>query len=125
MRHDLLFGLLSLAVLVTACASNPSPSAGDTLRAQLDADWKYWMGQYPELATAFGYPGQNARWTDYSQPALEARAAYLKDSLGRFSAIDRAQLTPDDRVSYDLYRDLIETTIEEAQNRRNQSKNQE
>ena len=28
------------------------------------------MAQYPETATVVGYPGQNARWTDYSQPAI-------------------------------------------------------
>ena len=60
------------------------------LRAQLDDDWKYWMAQYPEIATAFGYPGQNARWTDYSQAAIDARAAYLKRSLQRCSG-DRSR----------------------------------
>ena len=28
------------------------------------------MTQYPEIATAFGYPGQNARWTDYPAGGL-------------------------------------------------------
>ena len=27
----------------------------------------------PELATAYGYPGQNSRWTDYSASAIAAR----------------------------------------------------
>lgn len=30
--------------------------------------WDYTMREYPEFATSVGYPGQNARWTDYSQP---------------------------------------------------------
>lgn len=72
------------------------------LRSELDEDWKYWMTQYPEWATAIGYPGQNARWTDYSPSAIDARAAYLKKSRERLSAIDRAQLTPDDQVTDDL-----------------------
>ena len=41
----------------------------ETLRVQLEDDWKYWMAQYPEFATIAGYPGENARWTDYSQAA--------------------------------------------------------
>jgi uncharacterized protein (DUF885 family) len=67
------------------------------------------MEQYPEAATLIGYPGQNARWTDYSQPAIDARSDYLRKSLERFSAIDRGALPADDHVNYDLYRDLLET----------------
>ena len=68
MRHYLLLSLLSVSIVAAACALQISRAAADVLRAQLDKDWKYWMTQYPELATSVGYPGQNARWTDYSQP---------------------------------------------------------
>ena len=81
------------------------------LRTQLDADWQYWMTQYPETATAVGYPGQNGRWTDYSQPAIDARAAYLKSSLQRMSAIDRSTLDSGDQLSFDLYRELLDTAV--------------
>jgi len=111
MRHHMLLSFLAFAIVGAACASQTSHRAADMLRAQLDEDWKYWMTQYPELATSVGYPGQNARWTDYSQPAIDARAAYLQQSLERLSAIDRAQLAADDQISYDLYRDLIETAV--------------
>ncbi len=111
MRYQLLLGVLSMVMVGAACASQTAHRAADLLRAQLDEDWKYWMTEYPEMATSVGYPGQNARWTDYSQPAIDARAAYLKKSLERLLAIDRAQLAADDQLSYDLYRDLIETAI--------------
>src|SRR4029453_7478890 len=78
----LLILLVPLALACAACGSPPRRTA-EMLRAQLDADWKYWMTQYPETATAVGYPGQNGRWTDYSQPAIDARAVYLKRSLER------------------------------------------
>ena len=81
------------------------------LRAQLDDDWKYWMSQYPELATSIGYPGQNRRWTDYSQTAIDARGARLKISLQRLQGIDRGSLGQDDQLSLDLYRELLETAI--------------
>jgi uncharacterized protein (DUF885 family) len=110
MRHHLLFSALTvLSIFVTACARQAGPAAADQLRIQLDEDWKYWMVQYPETATAVGYPGQNARWTDYSQAAIDARAAYLKSSVQRIGSIDRAGLGADDQVTYDLYRDLLET----------------
>ena len=69
------------------------------------------MNEYPELATAVGYPGQNGRWTDYSDAAVDRRAQYVKDSLQRLLSIDRGQLAPDDQFNYDLYRDLIATAV--------------
>src|SRR5580658_8197049 len=103
--------LLPLAMLCATCASRPSQTPADRLRALLDDDWSYWMREYPELATSVGYPGQNRRWTDYSQAAIDARAARLKASLQRLSAIDRGPLGPDDQLSFDLYRELLETAI--------------
>ena len=111
MRHPLLLSLLSVAMLGLACESQTPRRAAAMLRAQLEEDWTYWMIQHPELATSVGYPGQNARWTDYSQPAIDARAAYLRKGLERLSAIDRALLGTDDQLDYDLYRDVIETAV--------------
>ena len=111
MRDYLLLSLLSVSIVAVACASQVSRGTADMLRAQLDEDWKYWMTQYPELATSVGYPGQNARWTDYSRPAVDARAAYLKKSLERLSAIDSAQLAAEDQLTYGLYHELLETAV--------------
>jgi uncharacterized protein (DUF885 family) len=113
MRSQNLLGALAVLWIVAAgCARHRDAAPADVLRAQLDDDWKYWMTQYPEVATAVGYPGQNARWTDYSQPAIAARAAYLKSSVQRVTAIDRAGLGAEDQIAYDLYRDLLETAAQ-------------
>jgi len=104
--------LILLLALAAACArQQPPTNAADTMRAQFNDDWKYWMEQYPETATLIGYPGQNARWTDYSQAGIDARSGYLKKSLERISAIDRAALPADDHVNYDLYRELLDTAV--------------
>ncbi len=103
--------LLPLTLACVACALQTSQRPADMLRTQLDGDWKYWMTQYPEQATAVGFPGQNGRWTDYSQPAIDARAAHLKSSLAQLDAIDRAKLDTNDRLNFDLYRDLLDTAI--------------
>ena len=99
--------------IVSADYRTQSPADGDrTLRALLDEDWQYWMREYPELATLVGYPGQNARWTDYSETAIIRRETHLKDSPRRWSSIDRARLTRDEQLNYDLYRDLLATAVE-------------
>ena len=71
--------VLPLVLMVAVCCgrrSNVTPD--ETLRVQLEDDWKYWMAQYPEFATIAGYTGENARWTDYSQAAVDARGGYLR-----------------------------------------------
>ena len=108
MVRDALIASLLIS-LSAACASNPMPI--DLMRRQFDEDWKYWMTQYPEAATLFGYPGQNARWTDYSQTAIDARNDYLRRSLERFSSIDRSRLPEDAQLDYDLYGELLETAV--------------
>jgi uncharacterized protein (DUF885 family) len=106
--------LLLLVAMVTtpACTdlSAPAPVA-DTLRAQYAEDWAYWMSQYPETATALGYPGHDARWTDYSREATEARATYLRDSLARHRAVDSSALHADARLDYDLYLQMLEAAV--------------
>jgi len=109
MSQHLLFAVVAATTLVAACASQSSNRSSDKFHTQLDEDWTYWMTEYPETATAFGFPGQNMKWTDYSQSAIDKRAEYLKKSLQRLGGIDPAQLSADDRINYDLYRDLIDT----------------
>lgn len=104
-QHFLLISLAA-ASLVMGCARQSS------LHEQFDDDWKYWMTQYPETATAFGYPGQNMRWTDYSQQAIDVRADYLKKSLDRLKRVDRAGLSVEDQLNYDLYRDLLDSAVQ-------------
>jgi uncharacterized protein (DUF885 family) len=92
--------------------TDQSPSAPSRLRALLDEDWKYWMGQYPETATALGYGGFDARWTDYSEEAIDARSTYLRGTVARLDAIARTPLSGGDRLDYDLYRDMIAAAVE-------------
>lgn len=111
MRFYTLLSALPFVCVSVACAVRAPERRLDLLRTQLDDDWKYWMTEYPEVATSFGYPGQNARWTDYSPAAVDARAKYLRESAGRLSAINRASLDANDRLNYDLYRDLLDTAV--------------
>jgi len=111
MRIYALLTMLPFVCVSVACAVQAPGHRTDALRTQLDDDWKYWMTQYPEIATSFGYPGQDARWTDYSPTANDARARYLKESASRLQAIDRASLDAADRLNYDLYRDVLDTAV--------------
>ncbi len=109
--------LLSIALAAVAASalaqtpSSPSSPAG-RLRALLDDDWKFWMGQYPETATALGYPGHDAQWTDYSPQAIASRNDYLRRTIQRLDGIERGRLAAGDELDYDLYRDMIVTAVQ-------------
>ena len=103
--------LALMLVAAAACTPRAAQTSTVALHAQFDDDWTYWMTQHPDVATYVGYPGQNARWPDYTQPAIDARAAYLKKSVDRLAGIDRVQLSPEDQINYDLYKDLLDTAV--------------
>ena len=72
------------------CRAEPpnSAQAEETrkFRAYLEADWKRWMEEYPEVATLVGYPGQNDRWIDDSPAGIERRKKHLAESLAELKA---------------------------------------
>src|SRR6185369_8691692 len=109
--HGVTLLVLLWPLLIMACVAHAPTSPAAAFRAQLDEDWSYWMAQYPELATQFGVPGHNARWTDYSPSSIDARADYLKKSLDRLSTLNRTGLEPADQLDYDLYRDLLDSAV--------------
>jgi uncharacterized protein (DUF885 family) len=97
----------------------PKPDTADTamneFRAFLDADWKRWMTEYPEMATLVGFPGQNTRWTDTTAAGYGGREAHLRETLARLEKIDRSALPEHEKLNYDLYRELLETAVEGLQ----------
>lgn len=112
MRFSVLAVLTVLPLLSAACVAQAPTNRSDNFRSLVDEDWKYWMTQYPEAATLIGYPGQDARWTDYRREAIDARNAYLRKSVERVRAINRADLDPPNQLNYDLYLDLLQTAVQ-------------
>lgn len=93
-------------------ASRGSKSDSARLRELFEAHWRYVMTESPEFATAVGYPGLNARWTDLSAAAVARRKSAPKTPLRVLRSIDRNALTHGDRVSYDLFRRDLESSLE-------------
>jgi uncharacterized protein (DUF885 family) len=103
---------IALIPLAASALAQTSLTQAQRLRALLDDDWKFWMSQYPETATALGYPGHDARWTDYSTQAIATRNDYLPRTIQRLEAIERDRLAAGDQLNYDLYRDMILTAMQ-------------
>ncbi len=90
-------------------------SASSEFHAFLDRDWKQWLEQAPEVATAVGAPGLNDRWTDDSAAGVAARRVHLAESLAKLDRFDREALTAAERLNHDLLRELLVSTEEGLQ----------
>ena len=103
----LVFALMSLA---------QQPAVPDSVRLQqlFAQHWQYTMREYPEYATAVGYPGQNARWTDFSLDAIARRKRELNDPLRVLQTIDRSKLSADGQLNYDLFRRNLTDALDES-----------
>jgi uncharacterized protein (DUF885 family) len=84
-------------------------------RVYLEEDWKRWMVEYPELATAAGFPGQNRRWSDDSPAGIEARKKHLHESAAALKGFSRDSLPRAEQLNFDLYSDLLSTAEEGLQ----------
>lgn len=84
----------------------------ERLHELFKVDWEWTMANYPEAATWTGYPGRDREWTDLSRAALERRKGRPGRVVAVLATIDRAQLPPEDRVSYDIFKHQAESERE-------------
>jgi uncharacterized protein (DUF885 family) len=105
-------GALSIASMLALASTRAGDKSAQEeemkkFRAFLDEDWKRAMADHPEAATAFGFPGQNRRWTDNSAQGIELRKNHLRDSIAMLKTIHREELPEAEKLNYDLYRQLL------------------
>jgi uncharacterized protein (DUF885 family) len=105
--------VLPMVVLGQANAGAASDAQNEEarkFRAYLNADWKRWMEEYPEVATSVGYPGLNDRWTDESPVGIDGRKKHLREGTAQLKTIHRDALPEDEKLNFDLYSQLLETS---------------
>ncbi len=100
---------LRTLLLALCCIAAPASARAETdaqatqrLHALFDAEWDWEMRDDPERATYTGDHRFGAQLTDRSRAADDARYAHARARLAALRGIDRAQLAPADRVSYDI-----------------------
>ena len=112
---------LALPLLSFAQADPQQPNssarteAAQKFRGFLEADWRRWMTEYPEVATHVGFPSQDDRWTDDSLAGTATRKKHLADSLATLKSTHRADLSAGEQLDFDLYLELLETANEGLQ----------
>ncbi|PYU07971.1 MAG: DUF885 domain-containing protein [Acidobacteria bacterium] len=107
----LMYPAIVLAQAAGTTGGAPAEAARK-FRTYLEEDWKRWIAEYPETATAVGYPGQNRRWTDDSAQGIEKRKQHLHESHARLKTFSHDALPANEQLNYDLYRELLETAEE-------------
>ena len=73
------------------------------LQALFDEAWAFRLAEDPLFATSAGDHRYDDRLPSMTHADLERRAAYARSALERLKAIDRAALSPSDRVSADMF----------------------
>jgi uncharacterized protein (DUF885 family) len=86
-----------VALTFTAHAQNAE------MHALFDAAWDEDMKEDPVAATYYGDRRFEREWPDVSAAARQRREASNADKLARLQRIDRASLSAQDRLNYDLF----------------------
>jgi len=96
----------------TTAAASRSSAAAKNLERFFEEEWEWGLKEFPERATFLGDPRYNDRLTDLSLEAHERRNKRQHEVLARLKKIDRASLSEEDRLSYDLFQTQLERAIE-------------
>ena len=111
--------LCGCAAAGTQTPAEPTPAAAPAARGEasrqfeqlLADDWEFTIRENPEFATSVGDRRFNAQLASVTAADAERRAAQQREFLDRLSRIDRNALTPEEQVSYDIYKRLTENDI--------------
>jgi uncharacterized protein (DUF885 family) len=100
----------ALPALPVIAAAPVAVSAEDArLTAFLDAEYAEWLTRNPELATGQGLQQGGDRWNDRSDAAAAEQLAWRQASVARMKAqFDRARLSPEGKVNFDIWVDAAD-----------------
>ncbi len=110
---------LGCVSVLASCASGgagsavTAPSDPDrALHALLDAAWEDGLRDNPTYASQLGDRRYNDRWEDLSPQAIEARHAQDRARAESLARIDRAALSRELQLDYDLFKQNVEWDLE-------------
>ncbi|UVO54714.1 DUF885 family protein [Sphingomonas sp. SUN039] len=114
MKQKPMFGLAIVAASLllpatgapaqTPVAAATASSEDARLTAFLDAEFAEYVKTQPQLATRLGIKDGGDRWNDIGDKAAIDQLAWRKASVARMKAqFDRARLSPEAQVNYDIW----------------------
>ena len=97
-----------IEALITDAGKSPD---AERLHRLFKLHFDYVTHEFPEYGTYVGLRDGNGRWTDHSAEAIARRKAALDLPGKALATIDRAALSPADRLNYDLFRRQVEERL--------------
>src|SRR6185312_16897749 len=94
-----IFHLLIAALVISAASHATDNTATQVLHHLFDQDWEYQMAHDPVAASELGDRRWNDQWENLSLDSRHEQFQHAREMLTRLHAIDRAQLSPEDRIS--------------------------
>ena len=105
--------LAAIAAVLVLAAPPAAPSATAELSAVVAEVWEFRLREDPLLATAVGDGRFGDRLPSMTRDDLARRDRFWRGALDRLRAIDRAALSPADRINRDmLERELLDAVAE-------------
>ena len=97
MRRAIL--LMSLVLFAASSVADDR----ETLHAIFEDEWQWQLRDTPEGATSIGDRRYDALLADRSAAAWSKRREHARDLVKRVEAVDRAKLSAEDQLNYDLF----------------------
>lgn len=101
-----------LAVLLGLLAGASFADATMDFEQLLEEQWEWQLKSSPVRASMLGDRRYNDRWTDQSLKAVERRNNARKEFLRRVYAINKNELSADDRLNYELFRRQLQKDVD-------------
>jgi uncharacterized protein (DUF885 family) len=103
---------LILTWLLLTSSSAAFADATADFNALLDEHWAWTLANSPVMASMMGDRSHNQDWGDQSLSAIEQRHIETRDFLRRTYAIDRAVLSVDNQLNYELFRRQLQDDVD-------------
>ena len=104
---------IACTLLLLGMAGSALADASSDFKALLDEHWEWTLKNSPLMASTMGDRRYNREWTDNSLDAIEQRHKDRRDFLSRTYAIDRKALSDEDRLNHELFRRLLQDSVDE------------
>ena len=101
-----------LAVLLGLLAGASFADATMDFEQLLEEQWEWQLKSSPVRASMLGDRRYNDRWTDQSLKAIKRRNNARKEFLRRVYAINKNELSADDRLNYELFRRQLQKDVD-------------
>jgi len=107
-KNNISHSLMVLAIILIGCGESPETK----LHTLFNNVWEEELKESPESATFYGDPRYNDRLTDKSLDAIKSRQDKAKSYLQNLHSIDKAQLSKEDQLNYDLFEKKLKRGID-------------